>query len=126
MPWKSCCVTTLCAGDLRTTAEPVAFGDVEIPAGEQVVGLLGAANRDPSIYPDPNKLDLTRSGVRASSFGGGIHICLGARLARLEGEVAFKTLMDRIPDLSLPEATHAGGVIRLRCAVWKDCRRLVR
>ncbi len=88
----------------RTTAEPVAFGDVEIPAGEQVVGLLGAANRDPSIYPDPNKLDLTRSGVRASSFGGGIHICLGARLARLEGEVAFKTLMDRIPDLSLPEA----------------------
>ena len=65
----------------RTTAEPAAFGDVEIPAGEQVVGLLGAANRDPSIYPDPNKLDLTRSDVRASSFGGGIHICLGARLA---------------------------------------------
>ena len=82
---------------------PVTFGDVEIPADQQIVGLLGAANRDPDVYADPDRLDLSRSGIRAMSFGGGIHICLGARLARLEGEVAFKTLIKRIPDLRLPQ-----------------------
>ena len=87
----------------RMSAEPVQFGDVEIPSDEQIVGLLGSANRDPAVYDRPEELDLTRSGVRAMSFGGGIHICLGARLARLEGEIAFKTLMHRIPDLELPQ-----------------------
>ena len=87
----------------RMSAEPVQFGDVEVPADEQIVGLLGSANRDPAVYDRPDELDLTRSGVRAMSFGGGIHICLGARLARLEGEIAFKTLMQRIPELHLPE-----------------------
>ncbi|MCH9672640.1 MAG: cytochrome P450 [Gammaproteobacteria bacterium] len=87
----------------RTTKEAVEIGGVEIPAGEQVIALLGAANHDPSIYESPERLDLTRSGVRAMSFGGGIHICLGARLARLEGEVAFQTLMKRLPKLELPE-----------------------
>ena len=87
----------------RRTTVPVTFGDVEIPVDQQIVGLLGAANRDPDVYADPDRLDLRRSGIRAMSFGGGIHICLGARLARLEGEVAFKTLIKRIPDLRLPQ-----------------------
>ena len=69
--------------------ESTEFCGVEVPAGEQIVGLLGSANRDPNVYDSPEQLDITRSGVRAMSFGGGIHICLGARLARLEGEVAF-------------------------------------
>ena len=95
----------------RRTTEPVDFGGVEVPADQQVIGLLGAANRDPTVYDNPERLDLTRTGIRALSFGGGIHICLGARLARLEGEVAFKTLMQRIPNLRLPE---------LDKPVWRD------
>ncbi|NKC15316.1 MAG: cytochrome P450 [Gammaproteobacteria bacterium] len=87
----------------RTSFEPIEFSGVTIAAGEQIVGSLGAANRDPAVYADPHRLDLTRSGIRALSFGGGIHICLGARLARLEGEIAFKTLMKRLPGLQLTD-----------------------
>lgn len=85
----------------RACMESTEFCGVEVPAGEQIVGLLGSANRDPNVYDSPEQLDITRSGVRAMSFGGGIHICLGARLARLEGEVAFRTLMERLPGLEL-------------------------
>ena len=63
--------------------------------------LIGAGNRDPDVYPDPDRLDLTRQGVRPFSFGGGIHFCLGAQLARIEAEIAIATLLLRLPDLTL-------------------------
>jgi len=57
-----------------------------------VLCLLGSANRDPAVYPDrPDRLDITRSRIRPLSFGGGIHLCLGAQLARIEAEVAIAT-----------------------------------
>ena len=63
----------------------------------------GAANRDPSVFPDPDRLDVTRERLRPLSFGGGIHFCIGAQLARIEAEAVFSTLLRRMPDLTLPQ-----------------------
>ena len=89
----------------------VALEDVEdiggkrIPKGEGVLCLLGSANRDPAVYPDrPDRLDITRPNVRPLSFGGGIHFCLGAQLARIEAETAISTLLRRLPELKLDDA----------------------
>jgi cytochrome P450 len=74
----------------------------KIAKGEHVITLLGAANRDPAAYDgDPEALDVGRPGVRAISFGGGIHHCLGAQLARIEGEIALARLLTRLPGLRL-------------------------
>ena len=83
------------------------LGGKRIPKGESVLCLLGAANHDPAVYPDhPERLDITRPNVRPLSFGGGIHFCLGAQLARIEAEVAISTLLRRIPDLRLDDAVN--------------------
>lgn len=87
----------------RATLTEVEVGGVTLPAGESVVQLLGAANRDPAQYPDPDRLDVGRQNIRPMSFGGGIHHCLGAQLARLEGELVFTALLERFPNLELPE-----------------------
>ena len=81
------------------------LGGKKIPKGEAVLCLLGSANRDPAVYPDrPDRLDITRPNVRPLSFGGGIHFCLGAQLARIEAEVAIATLLRRLPELRLDDA----------------------
>ena len=87
----------------RVTSAEVEIGGVTIPANESIIMLLGAANRDPAQYADPDKLDVGRQNVRPMSFGGGIHHCLGAQLARLEGELVFSALVERMPGLELPE-----------------------
>ena len=80
------------------------LGGKKIPKGEQVLCLLGSANRDPAVYPDrPDRLDIARPNVRPLSFGGGIHFCLGAQLARIEAEVAIATLLRRLPELRLDD-----------------------
>jgi len=79
----------------------------KIPKGESVLCLLGSANRDPAVYPDrPDRLDITRPNVRPLSFGGGIHFCLGAQLARIEAEIAISTLLRRLPNLRLDDAEN--------------------
>ncbi|HET7490858.1 MAG TPA: cytochrome P450 [Bradyrhizobium sp.] len=84
-----------------------ALGDKKIPKGETVLCLLGSANRDPAVYPDrPDRLDITRPNVRPLSFGGGIHFCLGAQLARIEAEIAISTLLRRLPELRLDDADN--------------------
>ena len=85
------------------THAEVEIGGVTLAAGESVLTLLGAANRDPAHYADPDQLDVGRQNVRPMSFGGGIHHCLGAQLARLEGELVFTALVERLPNLDLPE-----------------------
>src|SRR5258705_7320770 len=81
------------------------LGGRKIPKGESVLCLLGSANRDPAVYPDrPDRLDITRPKIRPQSFGGGIHFCLGAQLARIEAEVANAALLRRPPDLRLGDA----------------------
>jgi cytochrome P450 len=83
------------------------LGGKKIPKGESVLCLLGSANHDPAVYPDrPDSLDLTRPNVRPLSFGGGIHHCLGAQLARIEAEVAIATLLRRLPELELDDAVN--------------------
>ena len=91
----------------------VALEDIEdlggrrIPRGESVLCLLGSANHDPAVYPDrPERLDITRPNVKPLSFGGGIHFCLGAQLARIEAEIAISTLLRRLPDLRLDDAEN--------------------
>jgi cytochrome P450 len=85
----------------RVTREPVTLDDVEIPAHQQVLVCLAAANRDPGRYPDPDVLDIARSDGPNVGFGHGIHHCLGAPLARMEARVAFETLLGRHPQLRL-------------------------
>ena len=87
----------------RVTHSDVEVGGVTIPGQESIVMLLGAANRDPAQYPDPDTLDVGRHNIRPLSFGGGIHHCLGAQLARHEAELAFTALIERVPNLQLPE-----------------------
>ncbi len=84
----------------RHTTAPVEVGGTTVPAGEVVLVSLASANRDPDHYPAPDELDLHRDAGHLA-FGHGIHHCLGAPLARLEGEVAFRTLLTRFPDLHL-------------------------
>jgi cytochrome P450 len=92
----------------RVALEDIAdLGGRPIPQGESVLCLLGSANRDPAAYPDrPDALDITRPNVRPQSFGGGIHFCLGAQLARLEAEVALETLLRRLPGLQLDDPVN--------------------
>src|ERR1700742_1612900 len=86
----------------RVAMEDVELAGKTIAKGENVLCLLGSANRDPEVYPDrPETLDITRPNVKPLSFGGGIHFCLGAQLARIEAEIAIATLLRRIPDLRI-------------------------
>jgi hypothetical protein len=91
----------------RIAAEDVRLAGVAIPAGSLVLGFLGAANRDPARFPDPDRLDVTRAEPRHLAFGYGIHYCLGAPLARLEAHVAFDTLLRRFPAMTIEEARPA-------------------
>ncbi|HMK67567.1 MAG TPA: cytochrome P450, partial [Stellaceae bacterium] len=69
--------------------------------GDRIFALLNAANRDPAVFPDPDRFDAKRDDSRHLSFGFGIHFCLGAPLARLEGRIAVAALVARLPELSL-------------------------
>ena len=85
----------------RMTTAEVEIGDKRIPRDSVVVSVIGAANRDPKQFADPDRLDVSRRDNRHIAFGFGIHFCLGAPLARLEGQIALGTLLRRIPKLAL-------------------------
>ncbi|MFT7382637.1 MAG: cytochrome P450 [Urechidicola sp.] len=87
----------------RTALEDVEFEGRLIKQGEEVMTLLGAANHDPEQYANPDKLDVERDKVKPVSFGGGIHTCIGAQLARIEAAVAFERLFARLPELQLTQ-----------------------
>jgi cytochrome P450 len=86
---------------VRIATEDVAIGGAVIPKDAVAVVLLGAANRDPAEFPEPDRLDLARANVRHLSFGLGTHFCLGAGLARLEARTAFRGLLERFPRMRL-------------------------
>ena len=85
----------------RYAVEPVELGGVTIPAGAQVLVCLASADRDPARFDDADTFDVDRADGRHLGFGHGIHHCLGAALARLEGQVALGSLLRRFPDLRL-------------------------
>ncbi|RKN03585.1 cytochrome P450 family protein [Streptomyces radicis] len=88
----------------RYATEDIAYGDVVIEAGDAVLLAIGAASRDPDHFDDPDRLDLRRADRRHMAFGHGVHYCLGAPLARLEGRIALTALLERCPDLKLSAA----------------------
>ncbi|HET6337702.1 MAG TPA: cytochrome P450 [Polyangiales bacterium] len=110
----------------RTAIEEVPLRDKIIRKGQYLLLILNAGNRDPEVYDDPDRLDVRRKNVKPLSFGGGIHHCLGAQLARLEGQVGFSTLFARVPDLELDtlEPTWTQNtVIRGLESLTARCRR---
>ena len=108
--------------DGRIAREPVEIGGKKIKAGQRVLGILGAANRDPEAFPNPDALDIGRAAGNHVAFGRGIHYCLGAPLARLEGRIAFRSLLARYPTLRLAEEPRYRNQVTLRGleALWVD------
>ncbi len=85
----------------RVAAQDVELGGKRIRRGQLVAQMLGAANRDPEVFPDPDRFDISRNSGSHIAFGYGIHFCIGAPLARIEADIAFRTLLRRFPKLRL-------------------------
>lgn len=108
----------------RFAAKPFELAGQRVEQGQQVSAVIGAANRDPAHFPDPDRFDVTRQPNRHLAFGHGIHFCLGAPLARAEARIAFSQILDRLPAICLeteqPEwrpATWFRGLKRLPVVV---------
>jgi cytochrome P450 len=87
---------------VRTAHSDVEIDGERIRAGEMVILLLGGANRDPQVFTEPNRFDITRANARDHlAFASGMHVCLGAALARIEGTTALRALFERFPELHL-------------------------
>jgi cytochrome P450 len=87
---------------VRVARNPVSLAGHDLPAGTPIVLLLAAANRDPEVFPDPTRFDIARDNARRHlAFAAGIHYCIGAGLARMEGQIALRALVERFPGLRL-------------------------
>lgn len=85
----------------RVVLEDMEAAGCPVKAGDEILLILGAANRDPVVFAEPHRLDVTRDARRHVAFGGGIHHCLGAALARMEGQIAFQALIDNFSRIEL-------------------------
>jgi len=100
-------------GNRRVVAE-TEIGGVAMAPGTLLTLVIGAANRDPAQFPDPDTLDVTRQPNRHLAFGGGPHLCAGLSLARLEGRIAIARFLERFPDYALSGTPRRGGRARFR------------
>src|SRR6201746_2398990 len=98
----------------RMTVEPVELGGIAMPAGTPVTLCIGAANRDPAQFTDPEGLDIGRTPNRHLAFGTGAHQCAGMALARLEGAIAISRFLARFPNYTLSGEPVRGGRVRFR------------
>lgn len=98
----------------RRAVKACQVGEVDLPAGTLVTLCIGAANRDPLLFSEPDKLDLTRIQNKHLSFGFGVHQCAGLSLARLEGRIAIGRFLNRFPNYDLSELPKRGGRARFR------------
>jgi cytochrome P450 len=95
----------------RVASADTIIGGVPVPRDGLVIAMLGAANRDPERFPAADSFDISRTGTTVLSFGGGIHYCLGALLARLEADVFFPALLERFPALRLAGRPRRRGLV---------------
>jgi len=101
----------------RYAREDIEIAGITIPRGELAMAVIGSANRDERYFENPDMLDITRKNNRHLAFGHGVHFCLGAPLARLEGQIALSTLIQRMPNLRLniaPDQVRWRGTFVLR------------
>lgn len=98
----------------RRVIEPAEIGGVMLDAGTLVTLGIGAANRDPAQFPDPERLDIGRSPNRHLAFGGGVHACAGMTLARIEGRIAIGRLLERVPEMKPVDGARRGRRARFR------------
>ena len=91
----------------RYAAQDVTLEGVEMQKGDLVYAALASANRDETVFPNPDQLDIQRQKNRHLAFGQGVHYCVGAPLARMEGQIAFTTLLRRLPNLRLKTPSHS-------------------
>jgi cytochrome P450 len=104
------------------TTEAVEIGGVAVPANTSVTLCIGAANRDPAQFTDPERLDIARAPNRHLAFGTGVHQCAGMALARLEGAIALSRFLARFPNYALTGAPVRGGRARFRGFTSVPCR----
>jgi hypothetical protein len=88
----------------RTVSQPVEVGGVQFSVGDRILLLYAAANRDPEVFPEPEKFNLRRSPNRHFGFGAGPHVCVGIHMARLEMQVMFEEFLKRIPNFTIDES----------------------
>ena len=106
----------------RMTVEPFELGGIAMPAGTPVTLCIGAANRDPAQFADPENLDIGRTPNRHLAFGTGAHQCAGMALARLEGAIAISRFLARFPDYALSGEPVRGGRVRFRGFLNVPCQ----
>jgi len=102
----------------RVAMEDLEIGGREVSKGQTISTIIGAANRDPAQFPDPDRLDITRQENRHLAFAFGPHFCLGAALARMEGQIAIGTMLQRLPQLQLEPPLSPEG--RLEDFPWRQ------
>jgi cytochrome P450 len=100
-------------GASRFPTEDVTIAGTVVPKGTEVIGVLSSANRDESVFENPEQIDICRNPNKHIAFGAGIHFCLGVWLARLEGKIAINALIKRYPDMRL---TISGDEVRWKVA----------
>ena len=105
----------------RMTVEPVELGGLALPAGTPVTLCIGAANRDPAQFPDPESFDIARNPNRHLAFATGAHQCAGMALARLEGAIAISRFLARFPNYALAGQPVRGGRVRFRGFLSVPC-----
>jgi cytochrome P450 len=105
----------------RMTTERVELGGVTIEAGTSITLGIGAANRDPAQFPDPETFDIARSPNRHLAFATGAHQCAGMALARLEGAIAISRFLARFPNYALSGEPVRGGRVRFRGFLSVPC-----
>ena len=101
-------------GVVRFVTRDTQIGERTVKAGEVIMGMTGAANRDPDQFPEPARFDIDRTDVRHLAFGQGIHYCVGAPLARVEAAIAFRALLARWPSIEAAGDAEIGGTFLIR------------
>lgn len=98
----------------RETTQDIEIDGLSVPKGTNLHLVIGAANRDPAVFDDPQRFDITRKPNRHLAFAGGPHVCVGLTLARLEGRIAIGRLLNRFPNYRIADGREPGGRMRFR------------